>query len=188
MDSSAQVWDGTCCRRGRLRAGLLTCLCSERLPELSHPGPLGATAEAPPPQPRQQPSPGGWGEARQTSLLDQPMANTLPQFEHFIKNNKNRHQKLGLTTIRHSCRLKEKRERHELMKPHDKSGSSRSVVGVRGPTAPGTGSRGHAGTSVRRALRSHFLSEPRPSRAGRGPRALRKSSPLSWEENKSRHV
>lgn len=31
------------------------------------------------------------------------------------------YQKLGLTTIRHSCGLKEKRERHELIKPHDKT-------------------------------------------------------------------
>lgn len=51
-----------------------------------------------------------------------------------------------------------------------------------GLPAPGAGDRGHAGTSVSRAPRSHFLSEPRPSRAGRGHRALRKSSPLSWEE------
>lgn len=182
------MWDGTCCRRGRLGAGLLTCLCSERLPELAS-LPAGSHGRSSPHlSPDSNPPPGdGERQGKHLFWVNQWQTH-FHNLNTSLKIIKNRHQKLGLTTIRYSCRLKEKRERHELMKPHDKSGSSRSVMRVQWAPTPGKGSGGHAGTSVHRVPCSHFLSEPRPSRAGQGPRALRESSPLSWEENKSQHV
>lgn len=81
------------------------------------------------------------------------------------------------------------------MKPHDQVGQQQACRlrnKLPGPPeglpAPGVGVRGRPDTSVSQELCSHFLGEPRPSRAGRGHGALRKSSSFSFENSKSRHV
>lgn len=113
--------------------------------------------------------PRGQEMAERTPFLRESTANTLSQFEILIKNNKNIHQKLGLTTVRYSCRLKEKRERHELIKPHDKSQETvhppeeRIWEVLREALALHAGIPGKPDTSVSQELRSHFLSELHPS-------------------------
>lgn len=115
------------------------------------------------------------------------MANTLSQFENVIKNNKNIHQKVGLTAVRHSCRLKEKRERHELIRPHGKVGPA-ALRGAQ-PAAPRLAPAGARQT--RRLGESSALPLPERLRPAGGEPATagRAEVPVvSLEKNKSQHV